>query len=140
MDKPIRERQLIVKNQLEDLMTINAFLEELGTEWEIPDAMVMTLLLVIEEAFTNVVNYAFTDDLAHDIELKVVKQDDLIRLSLLDDGVPYDPTGKEDPDTGLSVQERQIGGLGIFLIKQMMDHVTYERRDGRNVLIMEKQL
>ena len=61
------------------------------------------------------------------------------RLRFLDDGRPYDPTGKADPDTTLSAEERGVGGLGIFMVKKTMDEVTYEYIDGRNVLTVVKK-
>ncbi len=134
------EKRLVLLNQLAELTTMNRFIDDLAVQWDLSDALAMTLNLVVEEAFTNIVQYAFDDDHPHEIELLVSKEDHTLRLLLQDDGIAYDPTGREDPDTGLSVEEREIGGLGVFLIKQMMDHVTYERVGDKNRLIMEKQI
>ena len=140
MDASRLEKQLVVANRLDELNTINQFLDELSEQWDIPPALTMTLHLVVEEAFTNVVQYAFADTQAHEIVLLVSKDMGLLSLVLQDDGVAYDPTARVDPDTTLAVEEREIGGLGIFLIKQMMDHVSYERVGNKNRLIMQKQL
>jgi serine/threonine-protein kinase RsbW len=140
MEKQRIEQKLVVPNQLAELVTIAQFLEELPANWELSGPLVMTLQLVVEEAFTNVVQYAYNDEQLHHIELEVQLENNVLRLVIQDDGVPYDPTVKQDPDTLLSVDERQIGGLGIFLIKQMMDRVAYERTGDKNRLIMEKDL
>jgi anti-sigma regulatory factor (Ser/Thr protein kinase) len=138
--EPFSEAHLVLQNQLAGLETITQFLDDLAMQWDLPATTTMTLNLVLEEAFTNVVQYAYADDLPHEIGLRFMKQGNTIAIELSDDGTPYDPTQKEDPDTTLSASERAIGGLGIFLIRQMMDSVHYERKDGKNHLRMEKNI
>ncbi len=125
-------------NRLNDLDKIAGALEDIAELWSLPVDLTMTLNLVIEEAFTNVVNYAFQDESVHDIELVIQKIDNRLVISLKDDGVAYDPTLNSDPDISMSARDREIGGLGIFLIKKMMDKVSYERRGEANILTMEK--
>jgi len=125
-------------NRLNDLGKIAGALEDIADLWSLPVDLTMTLNLVIEEAFTNVVNYAFQDESFHDIELVIQKIDNRLVISLKDDGVAYDPTLNSDPDISTSARDRKIGGLGIFLIKKMMDKVSYERSGETNILTMEK--
>ncbi len=140
MDARQLEHRLVVTNQLAELLSINNFLDDLSVQWGLPESVIMTLHLVVEEAFTNVVQYAYKDDCIHQIELNVSKKDETLHLVIQDDGYAYDPTEKKDPNTLLSVEDREIGGLGIFLIKQLMDRVSYDRVDGKNRLTMEKNL
>lgn len=133
-------KTLHLSNKLEELSVIQLTLDELGELWEIPMPAIMSFNLVLEEAFTNVVLYAFEDNLSHVIELKIDKSDDIISFILSDDGKPYDPTLAADPDTTLALEDRAIGGLGIFFIRKMMDDVSYNWKDGKNVLTMRKKL
>jgi anti-sigma regulatory factor (Ser/Thr protein kinase) len=95
---------------------------------------------VLEEAFSNVIFYAFDDKDTHMIGVEFILEKDKLTIVLKDGGKPFDPTAKEDPDTTLSVEERPIGGLGIFLIKKMMDEVYYQRVSDKNHLTMVKYL
>lgn len=102
---------------------------------------VMQLNLAIEEAVVNVMEYAFPDGDKHEFtltaEVEDPKGDAVVKFVLTDDGIPFDPTKEEDPDVTLSAEERQIGGLGIFLVKNIMQSVEYSRVDGQNVLTMK---
>lgn len=133
-------KTLHLNNKLEELSVIQLTLDELGELWEIPMPTLMSFNLVLEEAFTNVVLYAFEDNLSHTIELLIEKSIDSITFVLTDDGKPYDPTLAADPDTSLALEDRAIGGLGIFFIRKMMDDVSYTWKEGRNVLSMRKML
>lgn len=133
-------RSLTLANKIDELTRISTFLEETAEQWELPLVLSMSLNLVLEEAFTNVVQYAYTDEEKHDIELLMEKSGNMLIITIIDDGQPYDPTKKTDPDINLDVENRPIGGLGIFLIKKTMDEVTYERKNGKNHLIMTKEL
>lgn len=97
--------------------------------------------LVCEEAFVNIINYAYPDG---EGEIEVVYEEDItankFSITAIDSGVEFDPLKKEDPDITLPMEDRQIGGLGIFMVKQIMSNVTYERENGKNILCMEKIL
>lgn len=97
--------------------------------------------LVCEEAFVNVINYAYPDsDGEIEIQYNENSEEKKFSITMLDSGVEFDPLKKEDPDITLAMEEREIGGLGIFMIKQIMDNVVYERKNGQNVLFMEKTI
>ena len=91
----------------------------------------MQIDLAVEEIFVNIANYAYRPVRENPLE---------VTLTFLDSGAPYDPLAKEDPDITLDVKDRQIGGLGIFLVKQTMDDVKYEYKNGRNILTLTKNL
>ena len=97
--------------------------------------------VAVDEIFTNISSYAYTD--GHGDATVRFDFDEAARLAtvtFMDSGVPFDPTKRSDPDVTLSVEERQIGGLGIYLVKKTMDEFSYERRDGMNVLTIRKKI
>ena len=104
-----------------------------------PD-VVFNLNLVLEEAVVNVINYAYPRKEHQPIYLSATLHESTIVLILTDTGKEFDPTMVPDVDITLSADEREIGGLGIFLIRQIMNEVKYERIDGKNVLTLEKKL
>jgi len=100
----------------------------------------MTLNLAIEEAVVNVMNYAYPKDTKGTVDIETTLDDGCITFVISDSGMAFDPTAKEDPDTTLKAEERPIGGLGIFLVKQLTDAVGYERRNDKNILTVKKKI
>jgi anti-sigma regulatory factor (Ser/Thr protein kinase) len=127
-------------NQLDELENIRVILKKLLADWAIPPSVEFPLNVALEEVFTNVVKYAFTDGKDHEIELKFKNLGDRLELTLSDDGLPYDPTIKPEPDTTLQAKDRPVGGLGVFLVKKVMDKVEYQRVNDKNHLILTKNL
>lgn len=117
-----------------------SFLEEIGREFELSVEDSFSIHLALEEAISNVIMYAYPVDEEHEIELTVVCGDNGLVFEIVDWGKEFDPTAQPDADVTLSLEERPVGGLGIFLIKKMMQKVEYSRVDGRNVLTLVKQL
>lgn len=140
MENRSNEKVLLVSNKIEELTRVTRFLEELGEDWNLPDPLVFSLNLVLEEALTNTILYGFSDDKDHIIEILCSNDRSEISFTIRDDGVEYDPTKKEDPDITLPAEERPIGGLGIFLIKKIMDSVNYKRINNINNLILKKNI
>ena len=102
--------------------------------------MIFNLTLVLEEAVVNVINYAYPKEEHEYIYLSARMHEGSIVLVLTDTGKEFDPTAAPEADVTLSAEDRQIGGLGIFLIRQIMNEVKYERIEGKNVLTLEKKL
>ncbi len=135
------EKRLTIENQLENLTQVASFVEEICEELGLGADWVFNLNLVLEEAMTNVIMYAYPEGEKHEIWLLVQKEpDSMLTLVLEDEGIAFDPTEVPDADVTLSAEERPIGGLGIFLIRQIMDEVTYERANNRNILTMRKNI
>ena len=116
---------------IEDILAVETF----STQQE----MMFTFNLVCEEIVTNVVNYAYPDDSDGPLTIVVDETDDAVELTFIDNGIPFNPLAKDPPDTSLPPEKRPIGGLGIFLVKQMMDDVAYRYVDGRNVFTVKKK-
>lgn len=134
------EKKLNIANQLEQLPLMASFVGEVCEELGQGADVVFNLNLVLEEAVTNVIMYGFPNGGEHKIELTALSTDTVLTLIIKDDGVAFDPTEVPEADVTLSVEERPIGGLGIFLIRQIMDEVSYQRVDDCNVLTMKKKL
>ncbi len=114
---------------------IDAFLEEHGCSMKTQ----MQIELSVEEVFVNIANYAYPDK-AGEAQIRLSEADGIATLVFTDAGVPYDPLQKEEPDVTLPAEERQIGGLGIMLVKKNMDEVLYSRENGKNVLTLRKRI
>lgn len=127
-------------NQVEEISRLADFLEELGREMNLPRAMLHSLNLALEEAIANVIFYAYPRDERHEICLNAERVGDMLCFRLVDSGLAFDPTQIPPPDITLPAEERPIGGLGIFMMRQIMDQVEYSRVDGLNVLIMKKKV
>lgn len=135
------QKTLRIKNDTSELSVMNRFLEEAGEELELSTPFMMSLNLVLEEAVSNIIFYAYVgQDVKDAVDISLLLEGGMLTVVVKDHGVPFDPTAKEDPDITLSAEERPIGGLGIFLIKKIMDEVSYRREDGQNVFIMKKRI
>lgn len=134
------EKSIILANDISEISKLNQFVEEIGEEFSLSPAIVFNLTLVLEEAVVNVINYAYPNEEHESIYLSARLHEGSIILVLTDTGVEFDPTLAPEADITLSAEERPIGGLGIFLIRQIMNEVKYERIDGKNILTLEKKL
>ena len=134
------EKSIILANELSEISRLNGFIEDIGEAFSLTPDVVFNLTLVLEEAVVNVINYAYPKEEHESIYLSAKMQDGSIIFVLSDSGKEFDPTMAPDADITLSAEDRQIGGLGIFLIRQIMNEVKYERIDGKNVLTLEKKL
>ena len=134
------EKKLVIKNEISEIGKLATFIEELGEELVLTPDLIFNLNLALEEAVTNVILYAYPKEEQKDIFISANMSDNILIFVLTDSGKEFDPTQVPDADITLSAEEREIGGLGIFLIRQIMDTVEYQRIDGKNVLSMSKQL
>jgi anti-sigma regulatory factor (Ser/Thr protein kinase) len=97
--------------------------------------------VAVEEVFVNIAHYAYTNGIGKVlVSAGLLKDQSSVRIIFTDSGIPYDPTKKEDPDVTLSAEEREIGGLGIYMTRKLMDDIAYERKNGRNILTLRKAL
>jgi len=132
--------QLQLLNRLDELKRLATAMDQLGEEWRIPANYVMELNLAVEELFTNIVFYAYDDKNEHTIELMFENPEPgCIRISVTDDGKAFNPLEKSVNDNlSKPLEERKIGGLGIHLVKKMVSHLEYQRKDGKNILLLTR--
>ena len=100
----------------------------------------MQMNLAIEEAVVNVMKYAYPSGTKGNVNIEAQANDVRLKFTITDSGMPFDPTVQTEVDTTLSAEERPIGGLGIHLVRQIMDSINYERVEGQNVLTLRKKL
>ena len=134
------EKKLILQNEVAEISKLAIFIDELGEEFGLSPELVFNLNLVLEEAVSNVILYAYPKEEHQTISLIAKKKGNQLIFVLTDSGKEFDPTQAPDADITLSAEERPIGGLGIFLIRQIMNTVEYQRIDGKNVLTLGKDL
>jgi sigma-B regulation protein RsbU (phosphoserine phosphatase) len=134
------KRSLTLPNDISSIPQLNAFIEEAAEEMGLDPSVTMELNLAIEEAVVNVMDYAYPAGKKGTVEIGLSANEERLKITIKDSGVPFDPTVKDDVDTTLSAEERPIGGLGIFLVRQLMDSINYERINGQNILTLCKKL
>lgn len=133
-------KRLILENDESQLVLMAGFLAEAGMEFGLEEKKVQALHLVLEEAVSNVMFYAYPEESGRRIEVEIGRDGDEVWVVVRDEGIAFDPMRREDPDVGLAAEDREIGGLGIFLIRRLMDEVEYERVKGWNVLRMRMKV
>lgn len=135
-----KNKQFVIENQIGELTSLAGRIEELANEWKISPALVMNINLVIEEAVSNIIFYAFNDSEKHDIGISITLNKKMLTIMITDDGIPFNPLEQQQPDITLSAEERPVGGLGIFLISQIMDKMHYSREGDMNILTLNKSI
>ena len=132
--------KLTIVNKVSEISKLNAFVKSATAALNMEKGLANQLKLAVEEAVTNVIDYAYPNGIEGNIDLTIEADESRIRFILSDSGAEFDPTGVSKADTTLTVDERPIGGLGVFLVRNLMDSINYEHIDGRNILRMEKRL
>ena len=131
--------ELRIKAATENLNEVLGFVDKILEENECSMKAQMQIDVAVEEMFVNIAHYAYAPS-EGDAEIICEVADKVTSITLKDSGTPYDPLKKPDPDVTLSAEERQIGGLGIFMVKKSMDEVFYEHKDGQNIFTMKKKI
>ena len=133
-------KELRIKNQMAELEKVNQFIEEISEELGLSMELTMNMNLVMEEMVVNVISYAYSEGSDAEIEILAKSDDKELTLVLSDQGREFDPTMKGNSDMSVNPAEREIGGMGIFIVKNIMNKVTYQRLDGKNLLTMTKSI
>ena len=134
------KKEIKIKNEVGELERVNQFVEEIGAELGLDMELQMNLNLVMEEMVSNVIFYAYPEGKHEEIELVAESDGKELTFVLSDKGKEFDPTLKEDADPNVNPMERDIGGMGIYIVKNIMNQVTYQRLEGKNLLTMKKEI
>lgn len=129
-----------LKNQLSEVSKLYEKLETFGQTEHIPEGVIASMNLALEEILTNIISYGYQDTQEHKISLRLTLEEESLVAEIEDDGAPFNPLDSPDPDITLPIEERPIGGLGIHLTKKMMDEITYAQHNGKNLLRLRKWL
>lgn len=132
-------KEITVDATIDNVKTITDFVDERLEEMNCPVKAQMQIDIVIDELCSNVARYAYSDRTGKvTVSVDTVDKPMKVWLTFTDEGVPYNPLAKEDPDITLSAEERKLGGLGIYMVKKMMDEFHYEYKDGKNIVTVCK--
>ena len=133
--------ELIVEAKLDNLAQVLQFVDSRLEEEDCPFGLQMKIDVAVEELFVNIASYAYAPGSGSaTVRMEVEEDPKTVVITFVDCGVPYDPLAKEDPDVTLSINDREIGGLGIFMVKKSMDDMIYAYENGQNVLTIRKRI
>ena len=134
-------KELNISATVENIPVVTAFVDAQLEALNCPLKAQMQIDIAIDELFGNIAQYAYNPDIGSATVRVEVSEDPLaVIITFIDGGIPYDPLKADDPDITLSAEDRPLGGLGIYMVKKSMDAITYEYRDGKNILSIKKTL
>ena len=136
-------KELTVDATVENIPVVTTFVEEHLEQYDCPPKAQMEIDIAIDELFSNIAQYAYGKPPAEGkatVRVEVTENPLAVIITFIDNGKPYDPLAKKDPDVTLPAEEREIGGLGIFMVKKTMDEVNYEFKNGQNILTIKKHI
>lgn len=134
-------KELTIAATVENIETVTEFVNAQLELMDCPIKAQMQIDIAIDELFGNIAHYAYNPKVGNATVRVEVSEDPLaVIVTFIDNGIPYDPLRKDDPDITLSAEEREIGGLGIYLVKKSMDEISYEYKNGQNILKIKKNI
>ena len=134
-------KELTVEAKTTNIEAVTDFVNEQLEALDCPMKAQMQIDIAIDELFGNIAHYAYNPEIGKaTVRVEVIEDPLAVTITFIDNGIPYDPLAKADPDTTLSAEEREIGGLGIYMVKKSMDDITYEYKDGQNILTIKKKI
>ena len=134
-------KELTIAATVQNIETVTAFVDEQLEALDCPMKAQMQIDIAIDELFGNIAHYAYAPEVGEaTVRVEVIDDPLSVVITFIDGGVPYDPLAAADPDITLSAEERAVGGLGIFMVKKSMDDISYEYRNGKNILTIRKRL
>lgn len=134
-------KELTIDATVDNIASVTDFVDEQLEAFGCPLKAKMQIDIAIDELFGNIAHYAYTPDVGSaTVRVEVNENPLAVVITFIDHGIQYDPLSAEEPDTTLSAEERRIGGLGIYIIKKSMDKITYEYKDGQNILKIKKNI
>ena len=134
------KKQIILENRIDELVRLTSFTEAFGEEWNIAQDVVFNFHLAHEESAHRDIMAAWPPGAARTYMVTAALEQHDLALTIEDSGQPFDPTEVAEADTKLTAEERPIGGLGIFLVRRLMDSVAYQRVEGKNLLTLRKRV
>ena len=127
-----------LSNRLSELETLNQKIDKFGVQLGVSNKCLFEIHLVLEELFTNITCHGYRDDKRHWVHVSISCENNIMTIQIEDDGVPFNPLEFKEPDLKSALEDRDIGGLGIHLVKHFIKDCVYERRGNKNILILTK--
>ena len=135
----VLHEEIVLKNDIRQTPQLNAFVKQVGARLSMDDTLVHNIRLAVEEAVVNVMEYAYPEGQEGNVTVAIQSNGEKLKITITDSGIPFDPTEQKMADTTLDVEDRPIGGLGLLMVRELMDSVNYERDNGHNVLTLRKK-
>lgn len=133
-------QEITVDATFENIELVTDFVNEALESWDCPMKAQIQIDIAIDELFGNIARYAYAPGVGKaTVRVELSEDENAAVVTFIDNGVAYDPLKKDDPDTTLSAEDRDVGGLGIFIVKKSMDDMVYSYEDGQNVLKITKK-
>jgi len=139
-DALMAERRIVIRSHLPEIATVIEKFETFAEEFGVPRPIAMKFNLMFDDLLNNVISYAYQDDDVHDIEVRMELAGERLIVTITDGGVPFNPLSVVTPRTDLALEDREAGGLGIHLVRNLVDDVSYQRRIDKNVLTLMSHL
>ena len=134
-------KELTIEADVNNLDEVLKFVDGELENYDCPPKIQMQLDIAVEELFVNISHYAYSPETGNaTLKVEILEDPLAVEITFIDKGVPYDPLAKPDPDITLPAEKRQIGGLGIFMVKKSMDDIRYDYKDGKNILTIKKNI
>ena len=134
-------KEMNIEATIDNIPTVTAWIDEQLEALDCPMKAQMQIDIAIDELFSNIARYAYNPETGPaTVRVEVAENPMAVLITFIDKGIPYDPLKQEDPNTHLPAEKREIGGLGIFMVKKTMDDITYEYKDGQNILTIKKNI
>lgn len=135
--QPVR---FVLHNDLAELERLSEILNQIKHQWLLTDTFIMQLNLVLDELFTNVVSYGYDEESDEQVIFTLNRNDNEVEVVICDNGKPFDPTIPGNPNPDVPLDEKQVGGLGIFLVRQYTDTLAYRRENNKNIVTLTKKI
>ena len=129
-----------LRNHLSELATLCEKMEGVGRALGLPRRCLFEINLALDELFTNIISYGFNDHSEHAIQVCIAADNGMLTITVEDDGIPFNPIERAEPRIPATIEDCTIGGLGIYLIKNLMDDVCYRRNHDKNILTLKKRI
>ncbi|ONI38017.1 histidine kinase [Candidatus Epulonipiscium fishelsonii] len=134
-------KEMTVKGTIENIDKITEFVNAQLNKLDCPPKTQVQIDIAIDELFSNIARYAYNPSIGLvTVKVEILEENLAVIITFIDNGKPHDPLRRKDPDVTLSADEREIGGLGIFMVKKSMDKISYEYKNGQNVLSIQKNI
>lgn len=134
-------KELTIDATVDNIQIVTEFVDEQLEGFGCPMKAQSQIYIAIDELFGNIAHYAYKPEVGPaTVRVEVIESPLSVVITFIDHGVPYDPLANEDSDVSLPAEQRKIGGLGIYIVKKSMDEITYEYKNGKNILKIKKNI
>ncbi len=134
------KKTVVLKNRLSEIQRLFTVTQEFFMKNNLPQGVLDDLKLSLEEVILNIINYGYKDSRTHDINVEMELKEKLLTLKITDDAAEFNPIEYPPPDMTRPIEERGVGGLGIHIMRKLMDRVEYKRQDNKNILFLSKKI